>query len=83
MSANQKRKLVWGLVLVLGVVHYDYWYWTDTTLVFGFMPTGLFFHAMISIAAGLTWALVVKHAWPDHLEEWANADDTSTEQDQE
>ena len=73
-TSNTSGKVAWVLVAVLGVVHYDFWWWEDRTLVFGFMPIGLFFHALISIAAGLTWALVVKHAWPDWVEDWASAE---------
>jgi hypothetical protein len=52
------------LVLALLVLHQDNWFWTDGTLVFGFMPVGLFWHACISIGAALTWFLATKIAWP-------------------
>ena len=36
--------------------------------MFGFLPIGLFYHAVYSLAvAGLMWALV-RYAWPAHLE---------------
>ena len=35
------RSLVWILALVLAVLHYDFWYWDDRSLVFGFVPIGL------------------------------------------
>ena len=69
MSA--RGRLAWGLVLVLGLVHYDFWFWEDKTLVFGFMPVGLLFHALISVGAGVAWFLVVRNAWPGHVERWA------------
>ena len=75
MDTGAKRKVVWGLVVVLGVAHYDFWYWDDATLVFGFMPIGLFYQALISVLAGVCWFLVIKHAWPAHVEEWASADE--------
>ena len=68
-----KRKLVWGLVVVLTVLHYDFWLWSDSTLWFGFMPIGLSYQVMISLAAGVAWALVVRFAWPSSIEEWADA----------
>jgi hypothetical protein len=38
-------------------------------LVFGFIPIGLSYHACYTIAtAGVMW-LLVKYAWPSHLEE--------------
>jgi len=56
--------IIAGLVVFLLILHQDNWFWTDDTLVFGFMPIGLFWHACISIAASLTWALATKIAWP-------------------
>ena len=66
-------KLAWGLVLLAAILHYDFWNWDDTSLVFGFVPIGLAYQAGISILAGIAWTLVVKFAWPDQVEEWANA----------
>ena len=80
MEASTKRKLVWTFIAVLGVVHYDFWFWSDDSLVFGFMPIGLFYQALISLFAGVAWALVVKHAWPTWVEEWASASDQSLRQ---
>ena len=67
------RKLVWVLVVVLALAHYDFWLWDDSTLVFGFMPIGLAYHAVFSLACGVIWALVVVFAWPERLEAWADA----------
>ncbi len=63
------RYVVWGLVALLLVLHQDVWYWDDKTLVFGFMPITLFYHACISIGAGVTWFLATKFAWPEVLED--------------
>jgi len=73
------RRLVWFLVAALFVLHQDFWWWDSRTLVLGFMPIGLFYHAVFSVAAGLVWALANKLAWPEHIEEWAaqNAEETS------
>ena len=56
--------LVWGLVLLLLIIHQDNWFWDNDTLVFGFMPVGLLYHACISIAAATTWYLATLFAWP-------------------
>ncbi len=56
--------IIAGLVLLLLIVHQDNWFWLDDTLLFGFMPIGLFWHACISVAATLTWYLATKIAWP-------------------
>lgn len=65
-------KLAWGFILLLGIVHWDFWLWSDRTLVFGFMPVGLFYQVCISIAAAIGWALVIKFAWPKDVERWAD-----------
>jgi hypothetical protein len=56
--------LVWGLVLVLIVLHQDYWLWDNTTLVFGFLPIAIFYHMGISLAAVVVWLLATRYAWP-------------------
>jgi hypothetical protein len=67
-------KLAWGLVALVAILHYDFWYWDDRSLVFGFIPIGLAYPAGISLLAALAWALVVRFSWPTHLEEWADGD---------
>lgn len=62
------------LLLIIAVVglyalHQDFWFWrTAHPLVFGFMPIGLFYQACYSVAASLLMWLLVKFAWPGHLE---------------
>ena len=60
--------LVWGLIVLLVVLHQDVWFWDDGTLVFGWMPVGLLCHVGISVAASFTWYLATKYAWPNGLE---------------
>ena len=74
---SSSGKLAWGLVALLAVLHYDFWNWSDRSVVLGFMPVGLLFQALISVGAAVAWALVVQFAWPTHIEEWAErpADD--------
>ena len=64
------RKLLLTL-LVCGVyvLHQDFWNWKKSEpLVFGFLPVGLAYHAAYSILAAISMALLVKFAWPKHLE---------------
>lgn len=57
-------------VVALYALHQDIWFWrTAYPLVFGFVPIGLFYQACFSIAAALLMWLLVKSAWPSHLEE--------------
>jgi hypothetical protein len=65
-----KKTLLAIAVVALYVLHQDFWNWrTPRPLVFGFVPVGLFYHAVFSVAcAGLMW-LLVRFAWPAHLED--------------
>jgi len=60
-----------ALVLALFyVLHQDFWFWREARpLVFGFLPIGLFYHGCFAVAASLLMWVLVKLAWPDHLEE--------------
>ena len=56
-------------VLVVYALHQDFWNWTKAEpLVFGFLPIGLAYHAGYSVLAAITMAVLVKFAWPAHLE---------------
>jgi hypothetical protein len=67
--------ILWILFIALFVLHQDYWLWNDRTLVLGFLPVGLAYHALYSIAAALLWAFAVRFAWPAHLEALAEQAD--------
>ena len=59
--------LVTGFVYLL---HQDVWFWrTAHPIVFGFIPIGLFYHACFAVAASLLMWMLVKYAWPSHLED--------------
>ena len=58
------KKLVIILAIALAVLHQDFWWWDDTTLVGGFMPISLAYHAVYSVAAGLLAWMATKYAWP-------------------
>lgn len=63
------RYVIWAMVLILVIVHQDFWNWNDETLVFGFMPIGLFYHACMSLAAGVVWFLACQFAWPNDVDD--------------
>ena len=64
-----RRTLLVIAVIALYVLHQDFWFWrTANPLVFGFIPIGLFYQACFSVAASLLMWLLVKCAWPSHLE---------------
>jgi hypothetical protein len=58
------RTAVWGLILLLIVLHQDFWFWNDATIVFGFLPIGLAYHIGLSLAAAGVWWLATTYAWP-------------------
>ncbi len=62
------KYVVWGLIVALLIVHQDNWLWESDTLLFGFMPVSLAYHAGISLAAGITWFLATKFCWPADLD---------------
>ena len=67
----KKAKNLLLLLLVCGVylLHQDYWNWKKASpLVFGFLPIGLAYQAGYSILAAITMAVLVRFAWPAHLE---------------
>ena len=55
-------------VLAVYLLHQDFWNWKKADLIFGFLPIGLAYHAGYSVLASITMALLVKFAWPKHLE---------------
>ena len=65
------KSFVWLIFGVLFVLHHDFWWWDDPTLVFGFLPIGLAGHAVFSMLASLLWMLALKFAWPTDIEQWA------------
>ena len=71
------KYLVFGLILLLVVLHQDVWNWDNDRLVLGFLPYTLAFHGCISIAASVVWLLAARFAWPDHLEDESPAADRS------
>jgi hypothetical protein len=65
----RNRKLMWALFALLILLHHDWWFWSDGRLVFGFVPIGLGYHMLISLAAAALWGWAAWHAWPPELEE--------------
>jgi hypothetical protein len=64
-----KRTLLVLVVVVLYILHQDFWFWrTAHPMAFGFIPIGLFYQACFSVAASLVMWLLVKYAWPSQLE---------------
>jgi hypothetical protein len=63
------RLLLCLVVVVLYVLHQDFWFWRQARpLVFGFLPVGLAYHAAYCVAVALLMWTLTRMAWPSHLE---------------
>jgi hypothetical protein len=63
--------LVYLLAVVVFVLHQDYWNFAKPDpLVGGFLPITAAYHVGYSIACAVLMALLVKFAWPTHLEKY-------------
>jgi hypothetical protein len=64
-----KRLLLIFIVIAFYIFHQDSWNWRDAApIVFGFLPIGLFYHICYTLAVSLLMVVLVKFAWPAHLE---------------
>ena len=60
-------------VLIVFALHQDFWNWTKAApLLFGLLPPGLTYHLGYSVLAAIPMALLVRFAWPAHLENEAS-----------
>ena len=64
-----KHLLLTGAVIALYILHQDFWFWRESQpMALGFLPIGLFYHLVYTLAVALVMWLLVKLAWPAHLE---------------
>jgi len=78
------RWLLFFLVAGVYLLHQDFWNWKKADpLIFGFLPVGLAYHAGYSILAAITMAVLVKFAWPAHLENVQPESGTDSQQKEE
>lgn len=72
------RFVVVGLLVLLCVLHQDYWNWhRHEPYVLGFIPIGLAHHVGISIGAGIVGLLAVRFCWPADVDALESASDPS------
>lgn len=58
------------MVVALYALHQDFWFWRAARpLLFGFLPAGIWYHVSFTLAVSLVMWLLIKQAWPGHLEE--------------
>ena len=69
------KRAVYLLLITLALLHQDFWLWDDPTLVLGFLPVGLAYHAVYSLVVAGAWYLTLRYAWPSHTEAFAEERD--------
>lgn len=52
--------LLYGLLVLLFVLHNDFWLWDNAQIVLG-IPVGLLYHIVYCIAATILMAIIVKY----------------------
>ena len=68
------RFIFTSIVVAVYLLHQDVWFWrTARPLVFGFLPIGLFYHAVFCLLCSVVMVLLVKFAWPLDLDKPASA----------
>ncbi|MEO2034685.1 MAG: DUF3311 domain-containing protein [Planctomycetaceae bacterium] len=58
------KQVIWLLILLLVILHQDFWLRSDGRLLMGFLPIGLAYHIGLTIAAAVTWWLATILIWP-------------------
>ena len=52
-------------VILLLILHQDYWQWERNDIVFGFLPYTMAYNIGISVATALLWVVVCAFLWPE------------------
>ena len=71
-QSKTKRRVVWSLIILLAILHQDFWLWENQSLLLGFLPAGMAYHIAFSITVAGLWALALRYAWPSDWEAWAS-----------
>ena len=66
------------ILVIYYALHQDFWNWTTARpLIFGFVPIGLLYHALYAAGSSVLRVFLVRSAWPEGLEEWAEKEPES------
>ena len=66
MRKTSSRWIFYIALVVLFLLHNDFWFWNNPIQVLG-LPIGLLYHIGFCAAAAILMALVVNYALPRHL----------------
>lgn len=61
------RWLLYVALVVLYALHNDWWLWDDGRLAMG-LPIGIAYHIGYMVASAALMFLLVRFAWPTHLQ---------------
>ena len=69
MSGTPMRTAAVIVVLLFYALHQDFWLWREARpLLFGFLPVGIWYHVLYSVASSLLLWTLMHFFWPSHLE---------------
>jgi hypothetical protein len=68
MNGRLPPWLLGVLLVLLYLLHNDFWLSDDARLVAG-LPIGFVYHILYCVAATGMMVLLVKHAWPAHVDD--------------
>ena len=57
-------RILYVLLVVLFILHNDYWFWQTPQMVLG-LPIGILYHILYCIVASLLMFSLVKYTWRD------------------
>jgi len=69
------KPTTWLLILILIILHQDYWNWSNASLWFGFLPAQMGYHIVISLLAAGFWWWLVHFDWPPDHDSWKSEGD--------
>lgn len=75
LGMKKPTLVILAVFMVLAILHQDFWNWDKVTLLFGFLPVGLAYHAAFSVVAAIFWWAASRWAWPEDIERWADEGD--------
>jgi hypothetical protein len=52
------------LLTILAILHHDFWWWNDASLVLDWIPVGLAWHVFYAFLASAVWAVIVSSTGP-------------------
>ena len=66
---SQQTK-IWplGVLLILLILFFNFWMWDTDTLILG-LPINLLYHIGLCVLTSLSMLVIVRLAWPHHLDE--------------